>query len=140
MSSSVSPNSSYRITAKLPNELIMKVAENLHYKDVRNLLKTIADDRVEKHLAEAGLSADRLSELPEALRKRSLLEANLQTLVDVKRSQQIREEWDAETKRLEEEEAYIKEHPYLRRYTWKDVNYKPPRMNPRGYYSRGYYY
>lgn len=113
--SSDAPRESFRITAKLPNELIVKVAENLHYKDIRRLGEAISNNRIEKHLAEAGLPWERMGELPKELRRPSPLERMLQELVDNKRNQQILDEWNAETKRLEEQEALEKEHPYMRK-------------------------
>lgn len=117
MSSPV-PSTSYRITAKLPDELIVKVAENLHYKDNRKLIQTITSDRVDGHRVENGLSTDtKLDPLPEALKRPSPLENMLSRLVERKRDAQIAEEWQAGMRRCkEEEEREAKcEHPYLRR-------------------------
>jgi len=128
------------------------VAENLPYKDIRNLLQTIASERVDKYLAENGMSSDGPIILPKAVRMPSPLEVKLQRLVDKKREQQINEEWHAAERRREEREARDAklEHPYLRKVSklqsclcrvsdhqltlyslgWKDVNYKP---RPRGW-------
>jgi len=90
------------ITARLPPEVILKIAKKLRSNDIRHLFEAIQQERYQKtraRISSISVINDELVDLIESLRFKTHLEADIKRMSNKVRGQEIAEEFNAYEKR-----------------------------------------